>query len=186
MKQPVKGSGTKAPGASAPRTKVKRKTREELNNEARERKRQKKHRGHAAGSRAQPAADSHQSGQGKKHDPRIGSKKPIALVVGEEAPRSVKPAKPIPPVASDDARLTPEQELALLENDDRLDALLERLDNGETLSAADQKWVDNTLDRINALMDILGIEMDDDEDEGEEQQEDMMQLLKRNGPKDAF
>lgn len=181
MKQPVKGSGTKAPSASASRSKAKKKTRAELNSESWDRKRQKKHRGHAAGSRAQPTADTHKSGQGKKHDPRIGSKKPIALVVGEDAPRIAKPALSAQPV---ETRLTPEQELALLENDDRLDALLARLDDGETLSNADQKWVDSTLDRINALMDILGIEMDDDEEE--EQPEDMMQLLKRNNPKDAF
>lgn len=44
--------------------------------------------------------------------------------------------------------------------------------------------MDSTLDRINALMDELGIEMDDEEEEA--QQEDMMQFLKRNNPKDVF
>lgn len=188
MKQPMKDSGTKAPGAKAPRSKAKRKTRDELNTEGRERKRQKKHSGHAPGSRAQPAAEANKSGQGKNHDARIGSKKPVALVVTETAPQSTKPTKPAKapkPVAPVAPALTPEQELALLENDERLDALLERLDNDETLSAADQKWVDSTLDRINALMDILGIEMDDDEDE-DAASEDMMQLLKRNSSKDTF
>ncbi|MFT8210547.1 MAG: Der GTPase-activating protein YihI [Symbiopectobacterium sp.] len=190
MKQPVKNSGTKAPGAKASTSKAKKKTRAELNSEVWERKRQKKHSGRAASSRANPAVEAaKQSGQGKKSDPRIGSKKPIALTVSDEQSQSTKPqnmhksAKPKAETVAE-TRLTPEQELALLENDDRLDALLERLDNGETLSKDDQKWVDSTLDRINALMDELGIEMDDDEEDA--QQEDMMQLLKRNNPKDVF
>lgn len=191
MKQPVKNSGTKAPGAKASTSKAKRKTRDELNSEGRERKRQKKHSGRAAGSRANPAVEvAKQSGQGKKSDPRIGSKKPVALTVSDEQSQTTKPQRDhtqdTKPKAETvvETRLTPEQELALLENDDRLDALLERLDNGETLSKNEQKWVDSTLDRINALMDELGIEMDDDEEET--QQEDMMQLLKRNNPKDVF
>ncbi|EGL71825.1 Der GTPase activator [Cronobacter sakazakii E899] len=66
----------------------------------------------------------------------------------------------------------------MLENDERLDALLERLEEGETLSADDQAWVDSRLDRIDELMQQLGLSYDDEEDEEEEQQEDMMRLLK--------
>ncbi|SUB14287.1 Der GTPase-activating protein YihI [Pantoea agglomerans] len=75
-------------------------------------------------------------------------------------------------------RLTPEEELAKLENDERLDALLDRLENGETLSAEDQGWLDASLDRIDELMEQLGIVMDDAEDEQAE--EDMYRLLKGN------
>jgi ribosome assembly protein YihI (activator of Der GTPase) len=74
--------------------------------------------------------------------------------------------------------LTPEEELAKLENDERLDALLDRLENGETLSAEDQGWLDASLDRIDELMEQLGIVMDDAEDEQAE--EDMYRLLKGN------
>ncbi|MGG2141443.1 Der GTPase-activating protein YihI [Symbiopectobacterium sp. RP] len=144
----------------------------------------------AAGSRAHPeTVEAGKSGQSKIRDPRIGSKKQVALIVSDDTPKSAKPAKAAVPAKSDtllETRLTPEQELALLENDDRLDALLERLDNGETLSKDEQKWVDSTLDYINALMDELGIKMDDEEEEEEAQQEDIMQLLKRNNPKDVF
>ncbi|KGA60719.1 der GTPase activator family protein [Yersinia pseudotuberculosis] len=85
-------------------------------------------------------------------------------------------------------RLTPEEELAKLENDERLDALLDRLDNDEVLNKEDQAYVDLTLDRIDALMEQLGIELGDDEDdvEREEKQEDILQLLKRGNPKDTF
>ncbi|MCS5902480.1 GTPase-activating protein [Klebsiella pneumoniae] len=61
---------------SATRGKSGRKSREELNQEARDRKRQKKHRGHAAGSRAN-GGDAASAGkkQRQAQDPRVGSKK---------------------------------------------------------------------------------------------------------------
>ncbi|MCL2896955.1 Der GTPase-activating protein YihI [Brenneria tiliae] len=177
MNQPIKGSG-----GNAARSKTKRKTREELDREARDRKRQKKHRGRVAGSRAQEAGPANNSaGQRKVADPRIGSKKPVAL--GAQA-KDVAQPRPAVPVAKPVA-ISPEEELALLENDARLDELLDRLDSGETLSAKDQSWVDETLDRIDILMEQLGIELGDDEDD-EEPKEDMLQLLKRNSSKDDF
>ncbi|MFJ5364517.1 Der GTPase-activating protein YihI [Pectobacterium punjabense] len=183
MNRPVKGAADKAE-----KPKVKRKSREELEREARERKRDKKHRGHAAGSRTQEKASSDQkSGQRKVADLRIGSKKPVQLGVLDSAiakpkPKS-KPSAPVEKAVAAKPTMSPEEELEMLENDARLDALLDRLDSGETLSAKDQSWVDETLDRIDILMEELGIELGDDE---EEQQEDMLQLLKRNNPKDAF
>lgn len=178
MNRPVK-----AAGGNVAKPKEKRKSREELNQEARDRKRQKKHRGRAAGSRAQEAGATGKGAmQRKLADPRIGSKKPIPLGVTEKA------AKPKPKSVAPEAKsiaLSPEEELTLLENDARLDELLERLDNGETLSAKDQTWVDETLDRIDVLMEQLGIELGDDEDD-EESKEDMLQLLKRNSSKNDF
>ncbi|SXH07222.1 GTPase activator [Klebsiella pneumoniae] len=69
-------------------------------------------------------------------------------------------------------------ELELLENDERLDALLERLEEGGTLNAEEQSWVDAKLDRIDELMQQLGLSYDDEDEEEEERQEDMMRLLK--------
>jgi len=75
--------------------------------------------------------------------------------------------------------LSPQAELDLLENDERLDALLERLEEGEALTAEEQTWVDAKLDRIDELMQKLGLSYDDeDEEEEDEKQEDMMRLLK--------
>ncbi|QTF10518.1 Der GTPase-activating protein YihI [Brenneria izadpanahii] len=176
MNRPVKGSG-----GNATKPKMKRKSREELNQEARDRKRQKKHRGNAAGSRAQETGQaSNAAGQRKVADPRIGSKKPVPLGIKEKA--TTKPKFSAPEAKA--AALSPEEELAQLENDARLDELLDRMDNGETLSAKDQTWVDETLDRIDILMEQLGIELGDDDEE--EQKEDMLQLLKRNSSKDDF
>ncbi|EBV1760666.1 GTPase-activating protein, partial [Salmonella enterica subsp. enterica serovar Newport] len=74
------------------------------------------------------------------------------------------------------ARLSPEEELAKLENDERLDALLLRLENNETLTAEENTYVDTMLERIDVLMEKLGISLDEDDDE--EKTDDIMQLLK--------
>ena len=138
--------------------KARRKTREELDQEARDRKRQKKRRGHAPGSRAAGGnTTSGSKGQNAPKDPRIGSKTPIPLGVTEKVTKQHKPKS------------------------ERLDALLERLEAGETLSAEEQSWVDAKLDRIDELMQKLGLSYDDDEEEEEdEKQEDMMRLLRGN------
>ncbi|EMF06710.1 Der GTPase activator [Serratia marcescens VGH107] len=157
----------------------------ELDQEARERKRLKKRRGHASGSRTQVESGSQKNkSAAEAKDPRIGSKVPVALVVDET---KVK-AKPQPkPKTEVKPRLSPEEELAKLENDERLNALLDRIDDGETLNAQEQAYVDKTLDRIDVLMDVLGIELgDEDDEEEEEKQEDILKLLKGGNPKDAF
>ena len=149
---------------SATRGKSGRKSREELNQEARDRKRQKKHRGHAAAGKK----------QSQTQDPRVGSKKPIPLGVSESSTPAPKQHKP----KSEKPMLSPQAELELLENDERLDALLERLEEGGTLNAEEQSWVDAKLDRIDELMQQLGLSYDDEDEEEEERQEDMMRLLK--------
>jgi len=102
-------------------------------------------------------------GNKQAKDPRIGSRKPIALVVDE------KSSKPQAPKAIKEKKLvmTPEQELASIENDDRLNDLLDRLDAGETLEAAEQAWVDQRVDRYQELMDELGIIDTDEDDDGD-------------------
>lgn len=58
----------------------------------------------------------------------------------------------------------------MLENDDRLDALLERIEAGERVNREDQQYIDTKLDRINELMTQLGIEFSDEEEDEEENQ----------------
>ncbi|UIL52504.1 MULTISPECIES: Der GTPase-activating protein YihI [Pantoea] len=174
MKQPARAAHGK------PAVKAKRKSRDDINNEARDRKRDKKHRGHASGSRANPAATDNNGGRqaSQAKDPRIGSKKPVALIADGKTTAAPVKKSVAKPAAEKKVRLTPEEELAKLENDERLDALLDRLENGETLSAEDQGWLDAALDRIDELMEQLGIAMDDGDDEQAE--EDMYRLLKGN------
>lgn len=174
MKQPAQALRGK------PAAKAKRKSREELNQEARDRKREKKHSGNKSGSRANPKASAtNNSTIQQKQDLRLGSKKPIALVAeGKTQPEKRSAAAQAKPKA-EKVRLTPEEELAQLENDECLDSLLDRLENGATLSAEDQAWLDQTLDRIDELMEKLGIALDDDA-EDEQAEVDMMRLLKGN------
>lgn len=74
-----------------------------------------------------------------------------------------------------------------MENDDRLDALLQRLEQDETLSMEERRYVDQALDRIDELMTELGIELiDDDDEDAQTNQEDILQLLKRGYDKDSF
>ena len=119
MNQPSKAP--RAPRSSAATSKTKKKSRVELDQEARERKRLKKRRGLASGSRTQvESANQKNKADAQTKDPRIGSKVPVALVVE---------AKPQPkPKAEAKPRLSPEEELAKLENDERLDALLDRIE----------------------------------------------------------
>ncbi|WP_420939311.1 Der GTPase-activating protein YihI [Aeromonas veronii] len=129
--------------------------------EGRERKRAAKRKGLKAGSRQQVEQPKSKSGNNQSKDPRIGSRKPVVLVVDD------KQKKPAAPKAVKEKKLvmTPEQELASIENDDRLNDLLDRLDAGETLEAAEQAWVDQRVDRYQELMDELGIIDNDDDDE---------------------
>jgi len=139
----------------------KRKESEASAQEGRERKRAAKRKGLKAGSRQQVEQQSGKSTGKQVKDPRIGSRKPVVLVVEE------KGGKPVAPKAVNEKRLqmTPEQELASIENDDRLNALLDRLDAGEILDATEQAWVDLRVDRYQALMDELGIVDNDDDEE---------------------
>lgn len=86
---------------------------------------------------------------GKSTDPRHGSKKPIALApVATKEPQKAKPKQP---------KMTDEQKLLKIENDPRLNSLLDMLEEGRDLSATDQKWLDTQLDEIERLMDRLGL-----------------------------
>jgi len=154
----------------------KRKNRAELNEEGRALKRQRKHKGLAAGNRSNAAAQADASSKrSSEKDPRIGSKKPISLVPESNSNVTKPKEKPAKPTVS----LSPEKELALLESDEKLDALLERLENGEELSASEQQYVDRKLDRIDELMAILGIEFEDEDDDTQDKQQDIMHLLKQ-------
>lgn len=152
---------------------VKRKTRAELNLEGRERKRQKKHKGNVAGQRTnQESGSAENRSQQQLRDPRSGSKKPVPLSAEEAVSKKVA-AQAVP---ANNVKMSAKEELTLLENSEKLDLLLERLEQGETLNTEDKHWLDTTLDRIEELMLTLGIDMDEVEDD--EKQEDMYRLLK--------
>ena len=152
------------------------KTRQEINEESRELKRKRKHKGLPSGSRFN-GPDNNQNKKSTKtiKDPRIGSKKPISLLQPNDSTIKSK-INQLPKI-----KLTPQQELEQLENDNKLDHLLDLVEQGKTLTDDQQSYLDNKLDRIDQLMKQLGIEDDDFEDDEEldEPKEDIVGLLKR-------
>ncbi|MCG9575206.1 GTPase-activating protein [Vibrio tubiashii] len=126
--------------------------------EGRLRKKDKKRKGLKTGGRNSEAKDQKQQTAAQKRDPRLGSKKKIPLVV--EAAK--KPTKA-------ERRINAEKELEMLESDAQLNVLLDRLDNGDSLGAGLQKYVDEKLARIEVLMKQLGIYEEEPEEELEEE-----------------
>lgn len=147
------------------------KTRQEINEESRELKRKRKHKGLPSGSRFNGKQNNKKTSNIIK-DPRIGSKKPISLVQTDDPIIKVNQPKKV--------KLTPEQELDQLENDTKLEHLLDLVEQGKTLTNEQQSYLDNKLDRIDQLMKQLGYEDNDFDDELEEPKEDIVSLLKRN------
>ena len=137
-------------------------TRYELDAKAREDKKKRKHKGLASGSRHSAVEEKANKLQNEIKDPKIGSKKKVPLIVEFVN----KPEKgQIIPVVKPVKKLDPIQELENLENNEILNELLDALDEGKTISKADQQFVDECLDRIAELMKELGIE---DEEENED------------------
>jgi len=158
---------------------------------ARDKKRKDKLKGNKAGNRN--TIESKQTAQKNQrkanNDKRIGSKKPIALVVEDKKPEAAKPkvvmqpkvqvvkTKVEPPKAKAPVKLSPEKELAELENNDRLNDLLEQEDAGETLSKDDQVWLDKQMARHQELMTTLGWIDDEGEEDLLQQFEDASSAL---------
>lgn len=151
-----------------------RKDSRETQEQSKERKRKAKRKGLAAGSRQQVAASGQPGGQQGPKDPRHGSKKPIALLPAESAkakPKTEPVAKagkkeaPIKALKTIDTvpELTLEQELEQLENNERLNSLLDKVDAGEKLGKTDAAWLDKTLARHQQLLEELGL-IEEDED----------------------
>ncbi|KGY10938.1 aminotransferase [Vibrio tubiashii] len=126
--------------------------------EGRLRKKEKKRKGLKTGGRNSESKSQKQQTVGQKRDPRLGSKKKIPLVV--EAAK--KPTKA-------ERRINAEKELEMLESDAQLNVLLDRLDNGDSLGAGLQKYVDEKLARIEVLMKQLGIYEEAPEEELEQE-----------------
>lgn len=138
----------------------------ELDAKAREEKKKRKHKGLPTGSRNVDPAEQKKAAVKEVKDPRIGSRKKIPLMV--EFVNKPEKGQIIKPVAMEEYKphLSPELELEQLENNEILNQLLDEIEAGKTLSAKDQKFVDECLDRIDELMTELGIQ-DEDEDNGD-------------------
>ncbi|WP_116474681.1 Der GTPase-activating protein YihI [Zobellella maritima] len=147
-----------------------RKESRESADQSRERKRKAKRKGLAPGSRHNTESGSGQGGGAKAaQDPRLGSKKPIALIKGEQPAAVAQQARPkAEKVTVPALELTPEQELEQLENNERLNALLDRVEAGDKLNKDDTLWLDKTLARHQQLLEQLGLLDEDDTEAGDE------------------
>jgi len=109
--------------------------------------------GNKAGSRHNASMIESQAngGSAKNSDPRHGSKKPVQLNIVKEKKVENKPKGP---------KLSDEQKLLKLEEDPRLNRLLDMLEEGKNLSQEDRQWLDKQLNEIEALLDKLGLSDD--------------------------
>lgn len=157
--------------------------------QTKERQRKANRKGLAAGSRQNvPELSSPNNEQQAAKDPRHGSKKPVAL--GNTKPADKQTDKPkdkqkvqqettqAPRVAKVEAvdnadQLTPEQELEQLENDERLNGLLDQVDAGNKLNKADAAWLDKRLARHQQLLEQLGLLDEDDQDQESDEGDDL-------------
>ena len=136
-------------------------TRYELDAKSREDKKKRKHKGLASGSRHSVAEKKINRTTNEIKDPRIGSRKKIPLIVEFVN----KPQKSSVETSALLQKLDPMVELERLENNEILNELLDRLEEGKTLSKAEQQFVDECLERVAELMKALGIEDDEENEE---------------------
>ena len=178
---------TRSPGVVGAR-----KDSRETPEQSKERQRKAGRKGLAAGSRQNvPELKPQANEQQAPKNPRHGSKKPVQLGVANaptaeqlQAAAAKKAAKAANKAANkaaeqakvakiavlDDAalpELSAEQELEQLENDDRLNGLLDQVDAGKKLSKADASWLDLRLARHQQLLEQLGLLDDEDEESSE-------------------
>lgn len=113
-------------------------------------KRLKKPKGKPAGSRNSESINAVENGSpNKSKDPRHGSKKPIELVVVKSATKAATKTKI--------RHFSPTQELAEIEQDITLSALLEKEDAGGKISREEQHFMDTKLARHKELCEMLGL-----------------------------
>ena len=116
--------------------------RSESDKTGRLRKKTKKRKGLTPGGRHANTDKDRSKNVLQSRDPRLGSKKPIALIIE---------------TSTSEKSLSTEQELTNLEKDPQLMVLLDRLGRGEKLGAGLQEYVNRHLDRIEVLMEKLGL-----------------------------
>ncbi|MCG6201168.1 Der GTPase-activating protein YihI [Psychromonas antarctica] len=179
---------TRTSDASEPKFSGQRKESSSQAKEARGNKRKSKLKGNKAGARNVNESKQTQQHNVKQviNEKRLGSQKAIPLVPEQKQPKSaaneapkaiVKAAKNPEPKKLAPEKLSPEKELASIENDERLNDLLEQLDTGEKISKIDQSWVDQQTKRHQKLMKELGWLDDDGEEDLLQQFEDASSAL---------
>ena len=135
--------------------------------DARDMKKKAKRKGLQPGARNNEGQqDQSRSGAKPAKDARVGSRKPVSLVATKPA-QAPKPAAKPAAVKQEKKEVIPEQQIAKwereldkLENDDRLNALLDKLELEHPISDEDQVWLDQKLERHQELLKLLGLNED--------------------------
>jgi ribosome assembly protein YihI (activator of Der GTPase) len=111
--------------------------------------------GKPSGTRNNPEQTSNHSQQSKGQlDPRIGSKKPIPLIVDEKPEKTlVKPTF-----------FSPAKELESIEQNERFNTLLDNLDSNQPLTREEQAFVNKLTQRHKELCGLLGVTDDESEE----------------------
>jgi len=151
----------------------------------------KKGSGLKSGSRNSQVVAAEQTSAGNKNkDPRHGSKKPIALVLdANEQKLMQKPANIQPKAQLAKAKaveIAPEQELAALEQDEKLLDLVERVENGEILTGKDAKYFNAKTARHAELIELLGLDEDNAEAEEDTELDPLSKLEQTDWRKDLL
>ncbi len=142
-------------------------SRYELDAQARENKKKRKHKGLSSGSRNASMMKKEIKQQTTIQDPRLGSRKKIPLIVEEIVDNKTitkRTSKEVLEVVKP-TTLDPYIELMQLENNECLNQLLDDLETGKKLASADKKFVDDCLNRIEELMTELGLDKDDSDED---------------------
>ncbi len=156
-------------------------------------KKSDKTKGKPAGNRHSATAPKRERTSASKQveDPRVGSKRKIALTPSVKAPvapakpavaATAKPTEPAVETRVDPAIRMAEDEFARLENDPRLQDLLAQMDAGDTVSPDDEAWVEQQLERYRQLAAELGIDVDEYGDDDDD--DDLEPWQRFENPKD--
>jgi ribosome assembly protein YihI (activator of Der GTPase) len=117
--------------------------------------------GNKAGTRQQVANNDTSKGKSKdKQDPRIGSKKSIDLSKYKNTKQTLSETE------VKTRTLSPQQELDAIEQDSRLEQLLEKQELSK-LSSTEQAYLDKTLKRHKQLCEMLGIDTAEEESDSD-------------------
>ena len=141
-------------------------------------KKPKKKTGLKSGNKQQVAVKKQKQSTNKTaKDPRIGSKTPIVLVKetpkqAPKTPRSLNERSGIAAIQKAPEPLSLAEQLAAIENDERLWSITEQQENGQELSQADLDYYNQQMDEYQRISEQLGADQDNDETQESAQDKD--------------
>lgn len=148
----------------------------------------KKGAGLKAGSRNAVTVEKTTTGGSSNKDPRHGSKKPIALLptVTEQTllAANTEPKAQLAKVKA--VEIPPAVELEQIEQDETLQLLLERVEQGEILTGKEAKYFNAKTARHAELLTLLGLDVDEEEQDETEELDPLSKLEQIDWRKDLL